>query len=180
MKTRCAQSLCAVATLLLAFGAAPLPAQTPPAQPTAAPSPAATIPPANLSGPTREVLRLVQSKADDNAVMAYVTITPERFQLDSAGIRYLHSQGVPRRVIMAMLNHLSQTGPEPTAYDNPGYASTGPAPVFATPPANNNYSGGPYYYPAYSRYYVPGLSLSFGAGYRFGNYGYGSGGHHHH
>jgi hypothetical protein len=148
-----------------------------------------------------DVLKLVQSKVEDDTTIAFINNSGTTYRLSASEIVYLRGQGVSDRVLTAMLNQRSKTPvaavPSFSAEPSASTSFSAPAPATTAPPApvqtSNTYVAPapvyaqastvyvapptPAYYPDYGYYYPP-VSLSFGFG--FGGYYGWHGGYHGH
>ena len=142
-------------------------------------------PPAPLLGyAASQVLQLAQAKLGDDAILAYIKHSGNRYRLNADQIIYLRQQGISDPVITAMLNQPAggvpvalPTTPAPQPMDSTGY----PEPVAAATPYDQtvpdagyypppDYGDQPYcYYPAYYPAYVSYPAVTF-------YYGWGGGG----
>ncbi len=158
-------------------------------------APAASTP-AKLPYGVEDVLKLTRAQINDDIILNYIHNSGTIYNLSPQDIVYLRNQGVPDRVVNAMLDQkkkvtqvAAQAAPAPVtpapaipdsasvpnapAVAAPDYSQVAPQPappassVYVIPPPAVNY---PYYYPyyGYSGYYGP----YYGPYYR-GYYGYG-------
>ena len=129
------------------IAAAPLPdATTTPLQ--------AQKPPPNIpaNSPVAEVVRLANSGLDQGVMLAFVTNSPNTFNLTADQIIYLNDIGVPSAVVTSMLQHDQNfaamqpnnpaAAPPPAPVMPPPEEMTAPPPVEAplTPPENADYT----------------------------------------
>jgi len=168
---------------------------------TVAPSQPAAV---QLSIGVWDVLKLVRAKIADETIIAFVKNSGRNYGLGASEVIYLREQGVPDKVITAMLNGLGQA---PVAFAPPAPVNPQPSPTYVAPPApaypqpsadqvppppptyvqpSTVYVAPPapvypYYYPSYPSYPYygygygyPGVGVSLG--FRFGGY-HGYGGH---
>ena len=151
------------------------------AQNSPAPSMATSASAPQLSYGVSEVVKLVEAKASDDTIIAYVKNSGTSYGLNADQIIYLQQQGASSAVITTMLNQ-PRAGmaasapatyvPQPTTpAPQPDYSGGGspPAPnvtyVQSVPTTSYYYNSYPYYYPSYGYYGYYGYpAVSFGWG----------------
>jgi hypothetical protein len=152
-----------------------------------------------LSYGVSDVLQLSQAKVGDSTIITYIHNSGNSYGLNAAQIIYLRQQGVSDAVVNAMLDQRSQTtqtaattasqradsgtysAPSSTAATQPTvtYVQTVPSSSVYVIPDTQTYDydtwfyyHSPYYayYPAYSCWPYPAVSVSFGFGGGWGGY----------
>jgi len=96
--------------------------------------------PATSNNPQlNEVAKLARAGVGESIMLAYVTNSPNAFNMSSDDIVYLNDLGVPETVVNAMMSHdqaihagMAQTQPPATPQTEPGYAT--PQPATEAPP----------------------------------------------
>jgi hypothetical protein len=96
----------------------------------------------HLTGPAAEIVKLTRAGVDESVMLAFVTNSPNTFNLTSDGVIYLNDIGVPDMIVRSMIQHdqmlkeisLNSTpSPAPPVYPNQPapapYPTQDPVPV---------------------------------------------------
>jgi hypothetical protein len=115
---------------------------------------ASATPPVKLSYGVPEVLKLARAQVSDDTIVAFVQNSGTVYSLSAGEIVYLHGQGVPDRVISAMLdNRRNVTTPAAAAPAAPAQATAPAQTTYAA--AAPTYNVAPSYTPSSSTYVIP-------------------------
>ncbi len=95
-----------------------------------------TGPPANISPPVAEVIRIAHSGVDDNVVLAFIENSSSAFSLTSDQIIYLHNAGLSSTDIVAMVRHDRLMRERSAASASDSSPPTPPSPDTQPPPSS--------------------------------------------